>query len=236
MDSAILLTRRSNDSTTGSPSNKFTVRATWMEYIVRDDYCFVRRWPVDIVQAWQERGIVGRGVLLDFHSWRLANNVPYDPFSTGSITLDELRLVLAAQSTDIQFGDILIIRSGEWDSFKGQWSTHWWCQGYIAAYNNLSENEVQKLASVVPPPLSGVEQNVEILEWIWDNFAAVGKYHGNGFLSPSTQIIGDPTKDVYKRQGSYTDILWQKSKCWLSVAGDQPSFECWREWEVSSRA
>ena len=65
------------------------------------------------MQAWQERGIVGRGVLLDFHSWRLANNVPYDPFSTGSITLDELRMVLATQGTDIQFGDILIIRSGE---------------------------------------------------------------------------------------------------------------------------
>ena len=84
-----------------------------MVYMVGEDLWFMGRQPVEIVQAWQERGIVGRGVLLDFQSWRLANNIPYDPFSTGSIKLDELKMVLATQGTDLQFGDILLIRSGE---------------------------------------------------------------------------------------------------------------------------
>ena len=121
--------------------------------------------------AWAKRGIVGRGVLLDFHSWRLRNNIDYEPFSTGSITVGQLQAVAEAQGTDIKFGDILIVRSG-----------------YINAYNKLSKDEMEAYASVVPPNLSGVEQSEEVLEWIWHNFSA--------------------------------------------VAGDQPSFECWR-WSTS---
>ncbi len=63
--------------------------------------------------AWSERGIVGRGILLDFHSWRLANDIPYEPFKTGSIPLKYLKATAEAQGTDIKFGDILIIRSGK---------------------------------------------------------------------------------------------------------------------------
>jgi hypothetical protein len=45
-----------------------------------------------------EQGIVGRGILLDFHSWRLAQNPPspYDPFKTGSIPLKDLLAVAKA--------------------------------------------------------------------------------------------------------------------------------------------
>jgi hypothetical protein len=57
---------------------------------------------------------VGRGILLDFHSWRLAQNPPiiYDPFKRDSITLEQLKAVAKAQGTEIKFGDILLIRSG----------------------------------------------------------------------------------------------------------------------------
>lgn len=61
-----------------------------------------------------EQGIVGRGILLDFHSWRLAQDPtpPYDPFKSGSIPLSDLLAVAKAQGTKLIFGDILIIRSG----------------------------------------------------------------------------------------------------------------------------
>jgi len=62
--------------------------------------------------AWSEKGIVGRGILLDYHTWRLANNIPYDPFANDSIPLDHLKAVLKSQGTEVKFGDILIIRSG----------------------------------------------------------------------------------------------------------------------------
>lgn len=76
--------------------------------------------------------------------------------------------VAKAQGTEIKFGDILIIRSG-----------------YINAFNQFTKVKAEAYASEVTPRLSGVEQSVEILEWLWTNFSA--------------------------------------------VAGDQPSFECWRE-------
>jgi hypothetical protein len=62
-----------------------------------------------------EHGIVGRGILLDFHSWREAQDppIPYDPFKTGSIPLKYLKATAEAQGTTIKFGDILIIRSGQ---------------------------------------------------------------------------------------------------------------------------
>lgn len=99
---------------------------------------------------------MGRGVLLDFHSWRLANNIHYDPFRTGSITLEQLKAVAEEQGTQIKFGDILIIRSG-----------------YINAFNGLSRDTAEAYASRVPPALSGVEQSEAMLEWIWSNFSAV---------------------------------------------------------------
>jgi Putative cyclase len=73
------------------------------------------RWKdIDTPPAMAEQGIVGRGVLLDFHSWRLAQTPPiqYEPFQTGSIPLKYLKAVAEAQGTEIKFGDILIIRSG----------------------------------------------------------------------------------------------------------------------------
>ena len=85
----------------------------------------------------------------------MVNNVAYDPFKTGSITLDQLKAVARAQGTEIKFGDILIIRSG-----------------YINAFNKLSKDEAEAYASVVPPTLSGVEQSDAVLEWLWENFSA----------------------------------------------------------------
>src|SRR5271168_2807197 len=62
-----------------------------------------------------EHGIVGRGILLDFHSWREAQDppIPYDAFKTSSVPLKYLKATAEAQGTDVKFGDILIIRSGQ---------------------------------------------------------------------------------------------------------------------------
>lgn len=57
---------------------------------------------------------MGRGILLDFHAWRTANNIPYEPFKTGAIPLKYLKATAEAQGLEIKFGDILIIRSGKW--------------------------------------------------------------------------------------------------------------------------
>jgi hypothetical protein len=57
--------------------------------------------------------------LLDYHSWRLANKIPYEPFKTDSIPLTHLKAVAESQKVEFKFGDILIIRSGQKnDSFE----------------------------------------------------------------------------------------------------------------------
>ncbi|KAI4117971.1 MAG: hypothetical protein LQ345_001898 [Seirophora villosa] len=128
-----------------------------------DDFCkgdglrhFAYQSEQKFYNAWAKRGIVGRGILLDFHTWRLANNVAYKPFETGSISLEQLQAVLNTQGTKVHFGDVLFIRSG-----------------YLDGYNRLPQDEIEQFATVVPPHLSGVEQSEEVLEWIWNNFSAV---------------------------------------------------------------
>ena len=64
-------------------------------------------------QDMSHRGIVGRGILLDYHTWRQENNIPHEAFKTWSIKLDHLKQVAEAQGTEIKYGDILIIRSGK---------------------------------------------------------------------------------------------------------------------------
>jgi hypothetical protein len=73
----------------------------------------IKLFPADDRVAWSEHGIVGRGILLDYHRWRLANNIPHEPFKTGTIPLKSLKAVAESQGTEIKFGDILIIRSGK---------------------------------------------------------------------------------------------------------------------------
>jgi len=120
------------------------------------------------IGAWSEKGIIGRGILLDYEAWRQEHNHPLkDAFKSGAITLSELKAVAEWEGVEIKFGDILIIRSG-----------------YMAQYYKRSHDELEALSKILPPTFLGVEQSEEVLRWIWDNFSA--------------------------------------------VAGDQPSFECWR--------
>ncbi|KAK3501551.1 hypothetical protein B0T13DRAFT_446668 [Neurospora crassa] len=75
--------------------------------------------------AWARKGIVGRGILVDHHSWRLEQIsskkptnpdprlVNFDHFATTPIPLEDIHACLESQGTEIKFGDILFIRSGK---------------------------------------------------------------------------------------------------------------------------
>ena len=67
------------------------------------------------IQAMGQKGIVGRGILVDWGGYRAATKPDYDPEAFTDKTqlgLDELQKVLRWQETEVQFGDILLIRSG----------------------------------------------------------------------------------------------------------------------------
>jgi len=115
---------------------------------------------VNGVGVMAERGIVGRGVLLDFETWRVREGLEWEPMESGSITLEQLLEVARTQGTEIRFGDVLIVRSG-----------------YMAAYRKLSVEQLTEKAKTMPPSFGGVEQSPEMLEWIWQHFAAVAGDH-----------------------------------------------------------
>jgi hypothetical protein len=136
--------------------------------------CGVRSNLTDAAIA--EEGIVGRGVLLDFHSWRLAQDPPinYDPFKGDSIPLRYLKATAEAQGTEIKFGDILMIRSGTWSSFRCRRNVDIDKQtGFLAAQNDKGEDELSEVKNSLPHTFAGVEQSEEMLRWIWENFSAV---------------------------------------------------------------
>ncbi|KAK0372841.1 hypothetical protein CLIM01_09799 [Colletotrichum limetticola] len=118
-----------------------------------------RRSTVNGIQArkaWQKHGIVGRGILVDYHTWRLEQNMPYDPFARDSIPVADLQACLKAQGTEIKFGDILITRTG-----------------FTATHASLPPSTLSNHLAASPQTFSGVAQSEETLRWVWSNFSAV---------------------------------------------------------------
>jgi hypothetical protein len=117
---------------------------------------------VNGIQAWAEKGIVGRGVLVDYHSWRMRKAETdegykgFDAFATTPISLEDIQAVLVEQGTEVRFGDVLLIRSGWMVQQKGK-----------------TVEELKELQKEPPHKFCGVEQSVDMLRWIWGNFSAV---------------------------------------------------------------
>lgn len=61
------------------------------------------------IHHWADAGIVGRGVLLDVAAHR---NEPGQALVEGTITVEELEVVAAAQGVQLEVGDILCVRTG----------------------------------------------------------------------------------------------------------------------------
>ncbi|CAK7224537.1 hypothetical protein SCUCBS95973_005550 [Sporothrix curviconia] len=115
------------------------------------------------IQAMAAGGIVGRGVLLDYHGWLSRQpedkKKEFDPLQPHAVTLEELLHVAADQGTEIRFGDILFVRTGFTLAIQ---------QGEATAAALRASNN---------PSWCGVEQTPEMLRWIWTNFAAVAGDH-----------------------------------------------------------
>ena len=102
------------------------------------------------IEAWAERGIVGRGVLLDVGRHREAQGRPLDWRRRDLVTIDDLIGCATAQDVEIGEGTILIIRFG--------WETAW-----------LAATAEERLAVTRPQfTTPGLEASPAMAAHLWD--------------------------------------------------------------------
>jgi kynurenine formamidase len=101
-----------------------------------------------------ERGIVGRGVLLDVAGHLEHAGTPVDQHSPTSFTVADLEATAAAQGVNGMEGDILLVRTG-------------WV-GHVAR-----ADDTERAAMAAEPVSPGIEQSHEMVGWLWDTGVAM---------------------------------------------------------------
>lgn len=103
------------------------------------------------IEAWAERGIAGRGVLLDVGRWLAAQGRGLDWRSDDEITVADLRDCAADQDVALNTGTILLLRTG-------------WETGFRAA------SYAERAALATPDfRCPGIEPSPSMLEYLWDS-------------------------------------------------------------------
>jgi kynurenine formamidase len=114
--------------------------------------------PEDLgIEAWAERGIAGRGVLLDLPRWARGAGRPWDWRSPITITADDLVACGSAERVEVKLGTFLLIRVG-------------WEEGYRAL-----DADGRVAMSREPDAYPGLESSRAMAAILWDwGVAAVG--------------------------------------------------------------
>lgn len=113
------------------------------------------------IQQAAQKGIAGRGVLLDYAGWAEAHNITVNAFTNQSISVADLDNVAAWQGLDASWarpGDILFVRTG-----------------WVQAYNNLTKREQQvlPLRSDEDSKHIGILASDESGAWFWEKKLAL---------------------------------------------------------------
>ena len=110
------------------------------------------------VEHWARRGIVGRGVLLDAGRHFAATGRPIHPTRTLDITAGDLQEVAEAQGTELQHGDLLLIRTG-------------WMEWY-AGTSPQEREEVARVARAQTMEGPGLAANEDMARFLWNSHVA----------------------------------------------------------------
>jgi kynurenine formamidase len=108
------------------------------------------------IDAWADRGIVGRGVLADVASYLAFAGTPLDPAQRCPIGPELLDATLAHQGTECRPGDMLVIRTG-----------------WLEWYQDLPAQERESLAASWSADrslasLPGISPGQDAAAWLWD--------------------------------------------------------------------
>lgn len=138
----------------------------WYNGATRDDVTDLETSKARLGINWWHKagGVAGRGVLIDYWSYAVANGKKYDATRPHAITYDDLMTCFQWQQQqspeplELRTGDILLIRSG-----------------FHARYAELGPEDEREVGEAWPPAFCGVHQDARLLRWLWDSHvAAVG--------------------------------------------------------------
>lgn len=175
---------------------------------------------VNGLQPWTEKGLIGRGVLIDFMSYADRNGIQVSHFEGFAITLDQVLAIVAEQNVEIQPGDILLLRTG-----------------FTTVYKTLGNEQRKDVAT--RKEWCGLGQSRRTTEWLWkQQFAAVAS-DSPGFevrrksrFQTSFQRISnvDKLQHLLKRNGICIRSFW--------LAGARPSASSltWTNWQSCARS
>jgi kynurenine formamidase len=107
------------------------------------------------IEKWAERGIAGRGVLLDVSRVLAAAGRPVDPGTSTALTVDDLELARKEAGIEYQAGDVVLIRTG---------FVEWYQQ----------QDQTARTAMSRPGALTaaGIEHTEAMARYIWDSGAS----------------------------------------------------------------
>jgi kynurenine formamidase len=106
------------------------------------------------IQRWSQRGIVGRGVLVDLERYFRLQGINYDPLSRHAFTVKHICDAAHMQGVEFAHGDILLLRTG-----------------WVAKALQLSTEERLRFHTRFECP--GIEQSDEMVEWLWNQHFAM---------------------------------------------------------------
>lgn len=136
------------------------------------------------IHHWGMTGIIGRGVLIDLEAQLRSDG--YDPLAERPITADELRAAADSQDVAVRPGDVLCIRTG-----------------WLNAYRGLDDDAKAAIAAKKSGLFSaGLRADEEIAELLWDwHISAIAADNPAVEATPGDAAIGSLHRRVLAMLG-----------------------------------
>jgi kynurenine formamidase len=162
------------------------------------------------IDRWAERGIIGRGVLVDVARHLAATEPGWHPLAPRAVGADELRAIAAAPGAEVREGDILVLRFG-----------------WTAAWEALPATERAALAAdSAAMTFTGLRATADVAELLWDwGVAAVAADNPGLEVSPGDPADGNLHRRCIPLLGIPFGELFQLDELAARVADDgRPAF------------
>ena len=126
-----------------------------------------------------ERGIAGRGVLVDLARYYERHGRRIDYNSRQVFPLTDVQAALMEQKSPLRPGDILLARIGYTRYLKAN----------PERYSEIVQQTSSREAMI--PPMPGIEASRDVLRWLWDNHVAAVATDGVAFEAVPLNLNSD---------------------------------------------